>query len=553
MEILALEHLTFSYPGQTRRAVDDVTLHINRGDFVVLCGRSGCGKTTLLRLLKKELAPHGSRSGEILYCGKPVGDIDDRVSASDIGFVAQSPEGQIVTDKVWHELSFALENLGYDTGAISLRVGELSNYFGITPWFRNKTQTLSGGQKQLLNLASVMTVSPKLLLLDEPTSQLDPIAAADFIFTLQKINRELGTTIVLAEHRLEELLPVADKVAVMEDGKLLAYDAPKKVCLSLRDHPISAGFPSAVRIWQSLAGKGECPLTVKEGRAFLEENCASPEISTTVSRKVQHGTPSVRLSDVWFRYEKDGDDVLRGADITVYGGEIFCILGGNASGKSTALKLMAGLKKAYRGQIEILGKPLRKYKNGELHRHTVSLLPQDPQTVFTADTVMEDLADISQVMGYKKEETQEKIIELTNILGIDDLLDRHPHDLSGGEQQKCALAKVLLTEPRILLLDEPTKGIDAYAKLTLKGILAGLKSRGLTIIIVTHDVEFAAENADRCSLLFDGELLAPAAPEQFFGFNNFYTTSASRISRGIINNAVTAEAVIAWGRAQCKK
>jgi len=550
MELLRLENLTFSYPGQKEKAVDNVTLYARSGEFVVLCGRSGCGKTTLLRLLKKELAPHGTQTGGIFYCGKALASLDDRVSASEIGFVAQSPEGQIVTDKVWHELSFALENLGYANGAISLRVGELANYFGITPWFRQKTHTLSGGQKQLLNLAAVMTLSPKLLLLDEPTSQLDPIAAADFIATLQKINRELGTTIILAEHRLEELLPIADKVAVMDEGRLIAYDTPKNVCLALKDNPISAGFPSAVRIWQGLSGQGECPLTVREGRTYLEEHFTAINAHLE-SRLSINGSPYIHFSDIWFRYEKDADDVLRGTDVSMYAGEIFCILGGNASGKSTALKLIAGLKKAYRGKLEILGKEIGKYRGGELHRHLVSLLPQDPQTVFVEDTVQKDLADICNVMGYQKEEAAKKIVGLAETLGIAALLVRHPHDLSGGEQQKCALAKVLLTEPKILLLDEPTKGIDAYAKLTLCKILADLKAQGLCIVIVTHDVEFAAETASRCSLLFDGELLAPAAPQQFFGTNNFYTTSASRISRGIFENTITAEAVIETGRLQC--
>ncbi len=393
MEILALKHLTFSYPGQEQKAIEDISMRIRSGDFVVLCGQSGCGKTTLLKLIKKELAPHGNLEGEILYCNKPLYKTDDRVSASEIGFVAQNPEGQIVTDKVWHELSFAMENLGYENSAISLRVGELANYFGITPWFRKQTQTLSGGQKQLLNLAAVMTVSPKILLLDEPTSQLDPIAAADFIATLQKINRELGTTILLAEHRLEELFPAADKVAVMENGRLIAYDSPRQVCMTLKNNPISAGFPSAVRIWQSLEGKNECPLTVKEGREYLEENF-EPSLCNHVSRKSDFGIPFIQMSDIWFRYAKEEEDILRGADVTIHGGEIFCILGGNASGKSTLLKLIAGLRKAYRGKIEILGKSIQKYKNGGLYRHMVSMLPQDPQTVFVAGTVKEDLLDI---------------------------------------------------------------------------------------------------------------------------------------------------------------
>ncbi|MBQ7354002.1 MAG: ABC transporter ATP-binding protein, partial [Clostridia bacterium] len=220
MEILQIENLSFRYPKAEHNALTDVTLSINRGELVVVCGQSGCGKTTLLRLLKKELAPAGEQVGSVRYCGTPVGELEDRTSAAEIGFVMQDPESQIVTDRVWHELVFGAENLGIPSDVIRRRAGELASYFGIDGWFRRTTDTLSGGQKQLLNLASVTLLQPKVLILDEPTAQLDPIAAAEFMNTLQRLNRQLGLTVILSEHRLEEVFPSADKILLMDKGKV---------------------------------------------------------------------------------------------------------------------------------------------------------------------------------------------------------------------------------------------------------------------------------------------------------------------------------------------
>lgn len=545
MEILALKNLSFSYPESDKKALDGISLSVKEGEFIALCGRSGCGKTTLLRLMKKELAPHGEKSGEILFCGKPTEFTDEKTSAGEIGFVFQDPDSQTVTDKVWHELAFGMESLGCDADEIRLRVGETANYFGINAWFHSDVSTLSGGQKQLLALASVMTLSPKLLLLDEPTSQLDPIAATGFINTLKKINRELGTTVIIAEHRLEEIFPTADRVAVMEGGRLIACDTPESICKSLAGNPISVGFPAAARIFAGTGGKGKCPVTVREGREYLS-SFPKKEMPATEASVGQDAVLSMK--NVWFRYEKSSPDILRGAEVTLYGGEIFSLLGGNGSGKTTLLKVLSGIEKAYRGKTVILGKNIKEYRQAELHRHTVALLPQDISTVFIKNTVKDDLSDMCRVMGYSNEETAEKVNDICRRLEITEVLDRHPYDISGGEAQRCALAKILLTEPRILLLDEPTKGIDACAKIKLKEILKELCRSGKTVLIVTHDVEFAAEASDRCAMFFDGGTIACACPQRFFGKNNFYTTAASRISRGIFENTVTAEQVIALGK-----
>lgn len=544
MEILTLKNLSFSYPESDRKAIENISLSVREGEFIVICGRSGCGKTTLLRLLKNELAPVGKREGEILFCGKAMDDIDARTSAGSIGFVAQNPESQTVTDKVWHELAFGMENLGCDPDEMRLRAGELANYFGINGWLHSDTATLSGGQKQLLALASVMALSPKVLLLDEPTSQLDPIAASGFISALQKINRELGMTVILSEHRLEEVFPIADRVVVMDEGKIVCSDTPQRVCELLGNDPISAGFPSAARIFSGLEGRGKCPLTVREGREFLS---SFEKKSLPIEEKSRPDEVAFSMKNVWQRYERNSPDILKGADIEVRRGEIFSLLGGNGSGKTTLISVIAGVEKAYRGKITILGKNIKKY-GAELHRGTVAMLPQDVSTVFIKNTVRDDLFDICRAVGCEKNDAEKKIADICAELSITEVLSRHPYDLSGGEGQRAALAKILLTEPKILLLDEPTKGIDAFAKQTLMAILRRLSEGGVTVLIVTHDTEFAAEISGRCAMLFDGKVISPSCPQRFFGKNNFYTTSASRISRGIFENTVTAEQVIALGK-----
>lgn len=548
MEILHIENLSFTYPNSEKKALDEVNLSINSGEFVVVCGESGCGKTTLLKMLKKELTPFGKRSGKIYYNGILQEELDARTSAGDIGYVLQNPESQIVTDKVWHELAFGLENMGISTDKIRCRVGEMASYFGIGEWYHKKTNELSGGQKQLLNLASVMVMSPKILILDEPTSQLDPIAAADFIATLQKLNRELGLTVILVEHRLEDVFPIADKVAAMENSKILCFDTPRVVCDKLKNHKLMAGMPSAVRIWSGLSVKSQCPLTVKEGREFLSEHFENVISEKENSAYTHSENTAVECKGVWFRYERDLPDVLSDLNFSVYDNEIFCVLGGNGAGKTTMLRTVSGLEKPYRGTVKINSKKLKEYSGNSLYRHCVALLPQNPQSVFLKSTVAEDFTEICRVMEYSKEDFKIEIDKVSQKLGITDLLERHPYDLSGGEQQKCALAKMLLLKPKILLLDEPTKGIDAYSKLTLSKILSELKADGLTVIIVTHDVEFAAVNADRCALFFDGEIVSCDTPTRFFSDNNFYTTAASRISRHLYNDTVTCEAVISMCR-----
>lgn len=560
MEILAIDRLSFTYPGGEAKALEDISLSVQAGEFVVVCGKSGCGKTTLLRLLKRELAPHGERRGSVLYKGVPDADLDERTAACDIGYVMQNPDNQLVTDKVWHELSFGLENMGVEQGVIRRRVGEMASFFGIDGFFREETAKLSGGQKQLLNLASIMVMAPSVLILDEPTSQLDPIAAADFIAMLQKINRELGLTILLVEHRLEEVFPIADKVLVLDEGKRLLYDGPREVGRLLKEtaprHGMLRGLPTAVRLYNGLESTAPCPLTVREGRDFLSEVVAvAPpvQVQPAPPPATPAGPPAVEVKNAWFRYEKELPDVLTGAALRVHGGQVTAVLGGNGAGKTTLLKVISAQEKAYRGSVRVLGKKLKEYKGNDLYRHTLALLPQNPQTLFLKNTVREDYDEMGKVMEYSKERRESMLCAVAEKLGITHLLGRHPYDLSGGEQQKVALGKVLLLQPRVLLLDEPTKGIDADSKHRLGGILAGLKEEGLAVLMVTHDVEFAAENADRCTMLFDGQVNGEETPEGFFSGNQFYTTAANRMARHLFPRAITCGGVLAACRAAGKE
>ena len=424
-------------------------------------------------------------------------------------------------------------------------------FFGIDEWFRKETHHLSGGQKQLLNLASIMAMQPKLLILDEPTSQLDPIAASDFIGTLVKLNRELGTTILMTEHRLEEVFPAADKAGVMEEGKMLLWDVPRTVGKRLREirenHKMLVGLPSAVRIYNALdVPEAECPLTVREGREFLDAYFTNQvrQKKEAAQQLMPGEETALLLKNVWFRYERETPDILEGVKLEIKKGEIVSILGGNGSGKTTLLSVIAGLNRAYRGKIRVFGKKIKYYKGNELYRGTLGLLPQNPQSVFLRETVREDYHELKKVMGDTEQEMEEKIARIAKLLKIEELLDQHPYDLSGGQQQKAALGKILLLQPKLLLLDEPTKGIDAYSKFRLMELMRRLQSEGITILMVTHDVEFAASVSNRCAMFFDRELTSVDPPEEFFCDNSFYTTAANRIARQMYDGVVTCEDVV---------
>lgn len=504
------EHLSFSYPGG-ETVLRDVSLRIMPGEFVTLCGVSGCGKSTLLRLMKSGLQPRGELSGSVRFRGCEVGRKPDVAEASAVGFVMQDPEAQTVTDKVWHELAFSCESVGMPQGEIRRRAGELAAYFGLEPLFGRDTATLSGGQKQLLCLASAAALHPELLLLDEPTSQLDPLAAQNFVDTVRRLNRDFGVTIIAAEHRLEELLPISDRVIVLDRGSVIADCVPGLLAERLPEsHPMRSALTASQRVWLMAGGKsGASPVSVREGRSdglcmrYIQEH--SGEFTAPSREFTPAGEPAVVVKGLYASWGRTSPDVLRGTDLSLYPGEIYAVIGGNGSGKSTLLKVINGMLKPTGGRVRL--------KRGAVPAY----LPQDPCLLFTRETAGEE-APAEQLGKF----------------GLSDLSGRDPLDLSGGERQRLALAKLLAGKPEILLLDEPTKGTDAAARLELSAMLREIAQQGTAVLLVTHDAEFAAGCADLCGMLFNGEMINEATPQEMFRQNYFYTTPMSRLVRGII-------------------
>lgn len=539
MEILKIEDLTFAYPGCERNAVDHVSLSVDEGEFAVICGTTGSGKSTLMRLIKRELAPLGNKSGRILFRGVETDTLDAETAACRIGYVMQYPEQQIVTDKVWSELAFGLENMGLPTDAIRRKAAEISEYFGIEPWFDRSVSELSGGQKQLLCLASVMIMEPDILLLDEPTAQLDPISASEFLHTVYKLCRDLSLTVICIEHRLEDVIPLSDRLFALDGGKVAVSGGTRDALKRMAENAsLVPSLPTPVKVYAAL-GCEDCPVTINEGRRMVGEygNAVDDlrEEEYTVPKEI-----SLEFRNTFFRYGRELPDVISGLDLKIGKGEIFGIVGGNGSGKTTLLSVAAGLYRPYAGSVKVSGKDVRDYKNGSLYKNCLSMLPQNVQTVFLKNTVREELKGCDNGVGAVS-------------FDFTPLLDMHPYDLSGGEQQLVALAKVLSSDPRVLLLDEPTKWLDAESKTRIISILKRLKESGVTCVIVTHDIEFAAAACDRVAMLFRGEILSCGTPRSFFPGNGYYTTAAYRMTRGIFKNAVTPGDVIELCRRNGRK
>ena len=570
MASIQIRNLTFEYPLADKPAIKNINLEVEPSEFIVVCGKSGCGKSTLLRQIKKNLIPYGEKEGEVLYQGVEISELPDRKSTTDIGFVQQNPDNQLVTDKVWHELAFGLESLGMDNQSIRRRVAEMASFFDMQTWFRKSVSELSGGQKQLLNLASVMVMQPKVLILDEPTSQLDPIAAEEFLKTVYKINRDLGTTIIISEHRLEDLIPMADRVVVMDKGEIISATTPWKTGEFLggeskeERHPMFYGMPSVMKIFNACGGskmekglyrtgdgKKIAPLTIRDGRLWLEAVLDVPknedqfyDRKEVAPEKIDN--PIIEIKDLWYQYEKKAQPVLRGLNLKVKPGELFCLMGGNGSGKSTTLKAVAGILKPQRGSITVEGMTVCKENNDKIVGSILAMVPQNPQALFTEITVEEELAEALYYRKLSAEEKAKKVLDMMETMEIAHLRKSHPYDLSGGEQQRLALGKILLLEPKIVLLDEPTKGLDPFFKITLAGIFEKLKAQGVTLFMVSHDVEFCAEYGDRCAMFFDGDVVSCGEAKPFFAGNNFYTTTANRIVRQWNSDLVTWEEVATW-------
>lgn len=553
--VLSCEHVSFCYPRQTDNAIEDISFSIGEAEFVVLCGQSGCGKTTLLRHFKKNQIPFGTGSGKLFYRGSDLETMDDRESAARIGFVGQNPDTQLVTDKVWHELAFGLENLGVPGEQIRRRTAEIAQYFGMESWFRRPVSELSGGQKQLLNLASVVIMQPDVLLLDEPTAQLDPIGTGRFLDTLRRLNRDLGTAVLLSEQRLEEVVPMADRVLIMHQGHLVADAVPGQCAAKLeayeREHnealPIASAMPVAVRVWKACHYRDEAnsPVSIRQGKSWLADHVRKTgqpgePIKSAVSDRHPCHTAKRAVSEtalfvdrLCFGYQKD-QRVLEDFTMRVPKGMLYAVVGGNGSGKSTALKAIMGICKPRRGKVKAAGK--------------IRFLAQNPKSLFTELTAAEELMAMllpeNGGASLKEADRTQRVGEMLSYLELTAQREQNPMDLSGGQQQRLALGKLLLTEPDILLLDEPTKGLDGAFKEKLAEFLKDLCSKGKTVVLVSHDMEFCARYADQCGLLFDGQLISEGETRAFFRENVFYTTAAQRMSRGVCGDCLLAEDII---------
>ncbi|CAG7655806.1 ABC transporter ATP-binding protein [Paenibacillus allorhizosphaerae] len=576
MALLEIADLHFTYPEDTEQTLAGIRLAVRQGEFVVLCGPSGCGKTTLLRSMKSELAPVGRREGELRYMGKALHEHDPYFLAKQIGIVQQDPDNQIVMEQVIRELAFGLENIGVSTESMRRRIAEMVHFFGMEDWLYRNTSELSGGQKQLVTLASVLLLQPRVLLLDEPTAQLDPVAAKEFLQLLRRLNEEFGLTVIMTEHRLEELLPMADRVVVMGSEGRIRYDGtPRGLAGKLEDGEMGEYFdymPSLVKLAVSLKDKGwipidpedaclsqatAIPLSVKEGRAWLERYpfaatadrvAGSQAKKTRVPRSLTANDSASRAMKtllecrgVHFRYDKSSPFIVKQLDFSIRAGDFTAIVGGNGAGKSTLLQLLSGLFRPQLGTVKFAGKHVDSVKEREL-RERIGYLSQNPLAYFLHDTVEEELQ--RAVHRSRHPNPSQRMQTLIERFGLEDVLAKHPHDISGGERQRAALACVLLAGPEVLLLDEPTKGLDPLMKQTWGELLQELHHEGLTIVLVTHDIEFAAQYAKCCAMLFDGAITAEGPPATFFSENYFYTTTINRIVRERFPEALTYKDVL---------
>lgn len=599
--IIQIRDLTFAYAAGDEPVLSDINIDIGSGEFVIIMGSSGSGKTTLLKMLKRNMIPAGRYSGRVYIYGKEADKLTDRENAAGIGYVSQDPDNQIVTDKVWHELAFGLENLGMDNVTIRKKVAEMSEYFGITGWYDREVSKLSGGQKQILNLASVMVMQPGILLLDEPTANLDPLAAIRFLDVVKRINQELGVTVVMVEHNLEHIYADADRIIAIDKGRVAANSSPKKAAADIiaAGSFLIEGLPVASRLYSGYNKKNgnsvvsynnvnidsnnkdnhilsdEIPLTVKEGRRWyvnykkvygkditkdkdkinnfagksiindkvikkdvLEEDnitgnknkkrigfIKKNNLENKSSRKNTDNIENTvcQLKNVSYSYNKKLPYIIDGVDVSFKEGQITAILGGNGAGKSTMLKLIAGIIEPVRGKI--------------ISNKRIIMLPQDPKAVFTEVSVEEELAEVLMDKGngiynnMPMEDKREIVEQIIEEFGLNDIRKNNPYDISGGQQEKLAIAKVLLLKPEVLLLDEPTNGLDPYFKKTLGKLLKKINAGGVTIIIVSHDLEFVDSFCDDVIMLFDRKVAAQDSTHKFLRDNMFYTTNYYRIMK----------------------
>lgn len=516
--LLALRDLSFTHAMGKSPALQHVSLEIWEGDFLVLCGASGSGKSTLLELLKQDIAP----------CGTLLGKIETAPAAREAAIVFQNPEAQLLTTSVLNDLALPMENHGLPPQLMRRRMAETVSFFGLEELLHRAPERLSGGEKQMVSLCAALMEQPKLLLLDEPSAQLDPIAARAFFDMLRRVHTELGVTVVLAEHRLDEAAALANRIMLLESGTIRYVGAPEEVFQNIwHEHdkaflPFLPQVPLCALAIDETARPALTPPQLRERcRPFIHaaSNTEEPEADGLPA-----GKPVLEFRDVCFSYERGGA-VLRNLRLTLHENETLCLLGGNGSGKSTLLKLAAGLLAPRAGRVK---------HGGDLR---IGYLPQSLQACFLADTLAEALEDSRKKGGRTREELQ----RLADAFSLTSLLNRHPYDLSGGEQQRAAFASLLLRRPEVLLLDEPTKGIDPAAKQFFGAVLRELS---MPVLLATHDIPFAAAFAGRCAMLFDGAIADVAPPRDFFRGSRYYTTAIGQALSPLGSDAILYEDVL---------
>ena len=603
MALIEFNNFSFAYMNSDGtesevKSLDSINLEIDYGDFVLLCGPSGCGKTTLLTNLKKELMPAGRRSGEIKFNGTRIIDMDEISSACDIGYLFQNPDSQIVTDTVIQEIAFPLENIGLPTEEIRNRISEIVAFFGINDILHKNVNELSGGQKQLVNLCSLLVLRPQVLLLDEPMSQLDPIASYEFLSIVRRLNEEFSITVIMSEHKADSIFPFIDKAVFLKEGKIEFVDNAHNICSEVIDDEIFENYlPAVTKIYNSLSVKYpsliklNTPLSIREGRRCLNTihddliKISNDDVDSInlnhdnlhITNKKYHSQEKsgildkislggnknalISMNGIYFAYEK-GKLILKNVDFELEKGDFVSLIGGNGVGKSTFLQLLVGILKPIKGKV--------KYKKGIKRAY----VHQNPMIHFSKDNVKEEFLESilesnllnNNSVGFNKE-TYDDLLKMTNeeftesdllnglefdsiefkfkelieFFDICDLIDKHPYDCSGGEQQKIVIVKALLQNADVLVLDEPTKGLDPISSKNLANILNSLRDNGITILMTSHDLDFVANNCKRCLMLFDKDIQIDDDPKVIFAENNFYTTFVNRMVKDYVPEIVTLD------------
>ena len=525
--MIELSHVTYTYPDQSMPALADFSAAIRPGEFVLVVGPSGSGKSTFLRCLNG-LVPHfygGRWAGRADILGRDPVALAPRGMADLVGFVFQDPEAQFVVDTVEDELAFAMENFALPPATMRKRVEEVLDQMTIAHLRDRRIGTLSGGEKQRVAIAAVLALQPEILVLDEPTSQLDPQAAEEVLVALRHLNEDLGLTVVLSEHRLERVVQYADRVIYMPAlGQPPILDEPRAVMAAL---PL---VPPLIELGRKL-GWLPLPLTIKEGRVFARglgekiSKSANQQIGKSASQQIAKA-PVISAKGIQYAY--DGHAALRGVSFEAAAGEFVALMGRNGSGKSTLLKQVVGLLKPDQGQVVVSGLDTRRAALDDVIR-TVGYVPQHPGALLFQETLADELAFTRR--SHRMSPDPEGDRALLARLGLEGLGDRNPRDLSGGEQQRAALAAILVADPTIILLDEPTRGLDYEQKHRLAGLLREMKRERRTIIMATHDVELAAACADRVVLMAEGQIVVDGPARNVMSDSLVFSSQINKLFR----------------------